>query len=226
MEYRLAMTLSAGRYEELLARGWRRFGRTIFRPKCRACSECRSLRVVLDRFHPSKSQRRCRNRNRRIHVEIGPLEVTGQHISLYNKYHRDMHSRRGWPYRPITPETYWESFLDGQFPFSREFRYWLDDRLIAVGIVDMTDTVMSSIYFFHDPEFRDAGLGTFSVLAEIATGCSTGRSQLYMGYYIRECGSMNYKNRFRPHEFLQHYVSDDESPVWLPEETAAPPSGL
>ncbi|MGV2335984.1 MAG UNVERIFIED_CONTAM: hypothetical protein LVR18_18325 [Planctomycetaceae bacterium] len=35
--YRLAATLSETRYEQLLNRGWRRFGRTLFRPACQAC---------------------------------------------------------------------------------------------------------------------------------------------------------------------------------------------
>jgi arginyl-tRNA--protein-N-Asp/Glu arginylyltransferase len=39
-----------------------------------------------------------------------------------------------------------------------------------------------------------------------------------MGYYIRDCASMNYKNRFRPHEILQSYVADEEVPVWQDEE--------
>ncbi|MEZ6060853.1 MAG: arginyltransferase [Planctomycetaceae bacterium] len=214
MEYRFAFSLTDRHYEQLLERGWRRFGRMIFRPKCRTCRECRSLRIVLDRFQPSKSQRRCRTRNRAIQVEIGPPDVTDEHLSLYNRYHLDMHRRRNWPFRMITRDEYSESFLEGRFPFSREFRYLLNGQLVAIGIVDMTESAMSSIYFFHDPELRHAGLGTYSVLSEIAEGQRTARHRLYLGYYIRECGSMNYKNRFAPHEILRDYVGDDELPLW------------
>jgi arginine-tRNA-protein transferase len=42
-----------------------------------------------------------------------------------------------------------------------------------------------------------------------------------MGFYIRECQSMNYKNRFQPCEILQTRSSDDEEPVWVRQEPAA-----
>lgn len=127
-----------------------------------------------------------------------------------------MHERRGWPYREITEDDYFESFIDGEFEFSREFQYRQDGRLVAVGIVDMTGRVMSSIYFMHVPEIRQAAPGTLSVLREIEEGARTNHQWLYLGYYIRDCGSMNYKNRFGPHEFLSDYVADDQAAVWNP----------
>ncbi|MEZ6129064.1 MAG: arginyltransferase [Planctomycetaceae bacterium] len=214
MQYRLALSLTPERYEHLLERGWRRFGRTLFRPMCAACSECRSLRIDATAFQPTRSQRRTRNRNDDIQLHVGPPTATSEHLDLYNVYHLDMHERRRWPFREICRDQYFESFMDGEFPFAREFQYRLNDRLVAVGLVDMTDRVMSSIYFYHHPELRERSLGTFSVLRELALAQETGRHWLYMGYYIRDCISMNYKNRFAPHQFLQQYVADDEPAIW------------
>ena len=215
MMYRIAYDLSADRYEQLLCRGWRRFGRTLFRPVCAACQECRSLRVSIPEYRPNKNQRRCFMSNASLTLVVQQPSVSDEHLALYNRYHNDMRERRKWPSREITKEQYYESFIEGDFPFAREFQYRDNGRLIGLGLVDVTSTVMSSIYFFHDPDYRDDGLGTFSIQKEIEDGLNHGRSWLYMGYYIRECGSMNYKNRFRPFETLQHYVSDDEPPLWL-----------
>jgi leucyl-tRNA---protein transferase len=214
MHYRIATSLSTARYEHLLERGWRRFGRTLFRPVCGACQECRSLRIDIAAFQPTKSQRRIRNRNAELELIVQRPTVTTEHLELYNVYHQDMHERRDWPYSAIERDRYQESFLDGRFEFSREFQYRLNNRLIAVGLVDVTPRVMSSIYFFYDPEFRDQSPGTMSVLRELEVGRSEGRQWLYMGYYIQDCISMNYKNRFHPHEFLQAYVADDAEAVW------------
>lgn len=214
MHYRLAMTLDVDRYERLLERGWRRFGRTLFRPVCRTCGECRSLRIDVHRFQPSRSQRRAARKNARLDVLVQPPTVTDEHVHLYNSYHSDMHGRRGWPFQEITVDQYYESFLDGEFPFSREFQYRLDGRLVAVGIVDMTGHAMSSIYFIHTPEIRSDSPGTMSVLRELQVAQETGHQWLYMGYYIADCGSMNYKNRFHPHQILQQYVDDHEAAVW------------
>ena len=214
MMYRIAYELSEARYEQLLSRGWRRFGRTLFRPVCSACSECRSLRVCVPEFKPNKNQRRTLTRNAGLTLTVQKPSVTADHISLYNLYHRDMHHRRQWSFREITEEHYYESFLEGQFPFAREFQYRDNGRLVALGLVDMTASAMSSIYFFHDPEYRENGLGTYSIQKEIEFGINHSRKWLYMGYYIRECDSMNYKNRFRPHQILRNYVTDEDPPVW------------
>jgi leucyl-tRNA---protein transferase len=224
MTYRLAFRLTETRYEHLLERGWRRFGRTMFRPVCAACHECRSIRVDLQNFRASKSQRRCRNRNTDLQLTVQRPTVTPEHLALYNDYHRDMQVRRAWPFHEINQDSYAEAFLEGNFPFSHEFQYRMNGKLVAVGLVDMTSNTMSSIYFVHDPGLRERGPGTYSVLREIAEGIQTGRRWLYMGYYIRDCLSMNYKNRFHPHQILQAYVDDDQSAEWIT-PTVLPSSG-
>lgn len=215
MTYRLAYELHQNRYESLLSRGWRRFGRTLFRPTCAVCRACQSLRVSIPNFQPSKSQRRIQRRNEHLTVTVRRPSISDEHISLYNRYHLDMHHRRRWPFREIHRDHYFESFLDGNFSFSREFQYRDNGRLVGLGLVDMTDRVMSSIYFFHDPEYRESGLGTHSVLCEVDAGKKAGCDWLYMGYYIRDCQSMNYKNRYEPNQVLEAYVSDVEEPTWV-----------
>ncbi len=218
-EYRLVGTLSAAQYEQLLERGWRRFGRLLFRPACRTCHECLGLRVCLQKFTPSRSQRRCLRRNADIRIRIQPPSVSPRHVQLYNGYHQDMHARRGWPLQQITESEYVRTFVEGGFEFAREFLYFRQDRLVGIGLVDMTDRVQSSVYFVCDPSWRSRSPGTFSVLSEIETGRAAGRDSLYLGYYIRECGSMNYKNRFRPYELLHAFVPDGQVPQWnLPDD--------
>lgn len=221
MEYRWAYHLTPERYRHLLERGWRRFGRTVFRPKCRGCNECQSLRVDVGGFRASKSQRRIRNRNADVTVHVGPVTLTDDHLKIYNAYHLDMNERRGWPFREISAEDYAGSFLEGQFEFSREFQYRRDGKLIAVGIVDHALDVMSSIYFFHAPEFRQDGLGVYSVLCEQQYALQHDVRWLYMGYYIRDCGSMNYKNRYQPHQILSDYGPLDEAAIWAAPAGAA-----
>ena len=35
---------------------------------------------------------------------------------------------------------------------SKHFRYFIDDKLVGVGVCDVLPTVLSSVYFFHDPD--------------------------------------------------------------------------
>src|SRR5581483_4512526 len=58
LDVRLLTDVSPEETEYLVERGWRRFGPEYFRPICRGCEACVSLRVPVARFRFTKSQRR------------------------------------------------------------------------------------------------------------------------------------------------------------------------
>src|SRR5712691_7606981 len=95
--YRVLVDVTAAQHDALLARGWRRFGCEWFRPVCPACTACRSLRLPLDLFTPSRSQRRALRGNATIEVVVQAPTITGAHLHLYNAYHAAMHRQKGWP---------------------------------------------------------------------------------------------------------------------------------
>ena len=53
LTYRIIRDLTPQQYNELLRRGWRRFGCEFFRPACAQCVQCRSLRLPLADFRLS-----------------------------------------------------------------------------------------------------------------------------------------------------------------------------
>jgi leucyl-tRNA---protein transferase len=214
LEYRVPMLLDESKFSELLRRGWRRFGRYVFRPQCPACSKCRGIRIPLNSFRSTKSQRKALKRNQHIEVTVGPPSVSDDHIDLYNAYHDDMTARRGWPRNRTSPSDYYESFIGGDFDFAREFQYREDGRLVGVSLVDVTDCGTSSVYFYHEPEWRNLNPGTYSILKEIEYSQSLGLEHLYLGYWIGQNVSMDYKARFGPHELLEAYIEEDVEPVW------------
>ncbi len=218
LEYRLIFAIDADDYEAMLVRGWRRHGIHFFRPACPNCVKCRSLRIDVERFRPTKSQRRNLRRNEHVAVEVGEPEVTDEHVRLFNAYHADMTDRRGWTENRTTPDDYFQSFLVGDFTFDGEIRYRVDGELVGVGLVDLLPTGLSSVYFYHHPDWRPQGPGTFSLLQEIEFARRSGRSHVYLGYWIAECPSMTYKANFGPHELLLEYVEEHESPVWSPRD--------
>src|SRR6185503_12396102 len=48
-----------GIYHSLMDLNFRRLGAIFYRPACAACEECRSIRVPVALFRPSRTQRRC-----------------------------------------------------------------------------------------------------------------------------------------------------------------------
>jgi arginine-tRNA-protein transferase len=216
LEYRIVADIEAQEYGELLRRGWRRFGCDFFRPACPRCVKCRSLRVDVERFAASKSQRRNVRRNAGLRVIVQPPTVTAEHVRLYNAFHQDMQQRRGWPRQALSERGYWETFVSGGDGFGREFLYLEGERLVGVALADVVADAISSVYFFHDPGLRARGLGVFSVLRELQFAREEGLRWQYLGYWISECQSMAYKAQYRPHEILARYPGDDEEPDWRP----------
>jgi len=74
--------------------------------------------------------------------------------------------------------------------------YYLDNKLIAIGFLDILPTGISSIYFIYDPEYKELALGKVSGLKEMALSYKLGLKYYYLGYYIEDCPKMNYKRKF------------------------------
>jgi arginyl-tRNA--protein-N-Asp/Glu arginylyltransferase len=215
LEYRVLVDVTAAQHVALLARGWRRFGGEWFRPVCPACTACRSLRIPVATFTPSRSQRRALRGNATVDVVVQAPTITRAHLQLYNTYHADMHQRRGWPWHPTDPVAYFQSYIGGEWAFAREFLYYDQGRLVGVALTDVTPTALSSVYFFHDPAWRPRAPGVFSILQQLAYAQRHGLRYHYLGYWIAGCLSMAYKAQYRPHELLVRYPPDDVEPEWV-----------
>ncbi|XP_043490055.1 arginyl-tRNA--protein transferase 1 isoform X1 [Polistes fuscatus] len=98
-------------------------------------------------------------------------------------------------------------------------QYWLDNELIAIGVIDILPSCVSSVYFFYDPEYSFLSLGTFSSLREIyltrhLNKIASNLKYYYMGFYIHTCPKMRYKARMKPSKLLcpETYVWCDIEP--------------
>lgn len=216
LEYRVLMDVTATQHDALLSRGWRRFGCEWFRPVCPACTACRSLRIPLATFTPSRSQRRALRWNATMEVVVQPPTITHAHIRLYNAYHAALHWWKGWPWHTTDPVAYFQSYIGGDWAFAREFLYYNQGRLVGVALADITPAALSSVYFFHDPAWRPRAPGVFAILPQLAYGQRHGLRYHSLGYWIAACPSMAYKAQYRPHELLVQYPPDEVKPQWVP----------
>ncbi|XP_039106387.1 arginyl-tRNA--protein transferase 1 isoform X7 [Hyaena hyaena] len=101
-------------------------------------------------------------------------------------------------------------------------QYWLDGRIIAVGVIDVLPYCVSSVYLYYDPDYSFLSLGVYSALREIAFTRQLHQktSQLsyyYMGFYIHSCPKMKYKGQYRPSDLLC-----PETYIWVPIEQCLP----
>ncbi|MBS1828498.1 MAG: arginyltransferase [Acidobacteria bacterium] len=185
-------------YHQLMDVGFRRSGDVFYQPVCKGCRACVPLRVPVQEFAASKSQRRVWRRNMDLEMTVGAATVTEEKVALYRRYAEAWHGRDG-----ETAEDY-ERFLVLSPVTTVEFSYRDGaGRLLAVGICDVCEQSLSSVYFYFDPEERARSLGTFGAMAEIAYAASRGIPYYYLGYWVEGSEAMCYKSRFRPFQVLQ-----------------------
>lgn len=207
LEYSFAMALAAQEYEDLMNKGYRKFGAAFFRPVCKGCNECRPIRIPAASFVPDRSQRRAWKRNQDLEVRVGPPVCDAQHLALYHRYHEAQTARKGWPEQVVDADEYEMSLVQNPVPCA-EISFWEGERLRAVVVNDMTPNVVSAIYHFHDPECAGRGLGTFCVLHCIELAKKLDKRWVYLGYFVAGSPSMQYKARFKPCEMM------DASGTW------------
>ncbi len=197
-------------------RGWRRFGRNYIFPECASCSECKSLRIDVSNFKYSKSQKKAINRNDDTQITIREPSVTWEHVNLYNKYHAYKAEKSGWKHQNIDPKQYFETYVSGAFDFGKELRYYMDDKLVCIDLIDILDDGISAIYCYYDPDYPRFSLGTYSLLYEIHLASSLGLKWIYLGNWIEGYKDFKYKENFQPLEILEGFPRMVEKAVWKP----------
>jgi arginine-tRNA-protein transferase len=194
-EYFVADGLNKEDLEKKLANGWRKFGYFYFRPRCPLCQKCQPIRVLAQKFQPSKSQKRVIKKNSDTKVIFQDLEFRPEIFEIYKD-----HSWNRFQEKPSLKEFLMAHYYPSCPTMQSE--YYIDDTLAAVGFLDISSKGLSSCYFIYRDTYKDYRLGFYSVIAEIQQAAKMGLSYYYLGYYIQENHSMSYKNRFFPHEIM------------------------
>jgi arginine-tRNA-protein transferase len=217
LDVRIALDVTAAEFGEFLARGWRRFGPSYFRPACASCSACVPTRISVAEFRPSKSQKRARNQAAHLDRRVDVPRVNRERLELYERWHHDRERHSGWEASAITEDDYAMEFAFPH-PSVREvtFRDPADDnRLVGVGIVDEVPDALSAVYFFWDPDHAPSSLGTAHVVRLVDEARQRGLPYVYLGYRVDGCPSLAYKGRFQPQEALDGWPADRETPRWV-----------
>lgn len=192
-EYFFATGLNIYELEELLSRGWRKFGLYYFRPMCSNCRKCVPIRIRTKKLIITKSLRRVIRKADGIRVIFRPLQFRQEIYEIYRDHSLSRFNKES------TLENFINTFYIETCP-ALQSEYYLDDELIAVGFIDRSSNSLSSVYFIYKAAYEKYSLGIYSVLKETEYAASLGLQFYYLGYYIAENEKMAYKNRFHENE--------------------------
>lgn len=191
-------SVDAKLYSNLSERGFRRSGSHLYRPHCKSCSACVAARVPAQVFKASRKQRKCWNRNQDLTVSSTNRQ-TDEHYELYARYIEERHSD-GDMYPPTREQ--FDSFLTPEWGVTEYLEFRLLDKLVAVAVCDRMSEGYSAVYTYFEPSQSRRGLGVFAILWQIELCKQLNLSNLYLGYWIKQCSKMNYKTDYRPLELL------------------------
>ena len=194
------LTMNMDIYSQLIQLGYRRSGDHTYKPHCNDCSLCLSCRVPVKHFLPKKSQSRCLKRNQDLSINITPAYYSDEHFSLYSNYLLARHPDGGMA-NP-KPEDF-KNFLYCDWSNTDFIEIRLNETLIAVAVTDKVGNGLSAVYSYFSPNEKQRSLGNFCILQQIQHAKTMQYDYLYMGYWVKNCRKMEYKNNFQPMEILK-----------------------
>lgn len=190
--------------DDLTLYGFRRSQAVAYRPSCAGCSACVSVRIPVDEFSLTHSQRRIRRRNADLARRQADPWATEEQFAMFRAYLSDRHSDGGmadmdvFDFAAMIEETpvrtrvveYRDPQADGP------------DPLVGAALTDILADGLSMVYSFFDPAYSRRSLGAFMILDHIAMAQAMGLPYVYLGYWVEGSRKMAYKARFQPLEGL------------------------
>lgn len=198
-------TIDRALYSQLSDYGFRRSGTHIYKPLCANCSACVPMRLPVNRFAPSRSQKRTWKRNNDLTVHKVSDINNDEHYALYERYINERH-KDGDMYPPSNAQ--FQSFLCSEWHCAQYYEFRSNGHLIATAVTDIMDNGISAVYTYYDPAEEKRSLGSYVILFLIREAKKHHLKSVYLGYWIKNSTKMNYKSAYRPLEIQagNHWV--------------------
>lgn len=197
-----SIKLTTSVYAQLLEQGFRRSGDEIYAPHCPQCSLCIPVRVPIEKFVPSRNQKRCIRKNLNTRCIIKPAVFEQAHYDMYLRYQAIRHNDGSMA--NTNPDEYL-GFLGSSWCDTRFVEFSIKNQLAGIAVIDQFEKAWSAVYTFFDPKFSGYSLGVYAVLWQIEQALIQQKEFLYLGFWIKACKKMAYKSNYQP---LQLFIDN------------------
>ncbi len=200
-EYAYFDKVSPTSMDYLWAQGWRHFGGYFFRYSSTSQGlknfNILPLRIYLETFTPSQSQKRVLKKNRDINVRFKPAFVNTEVEVLFEK-----HKERFQENIPDSIYTF-VSLQPAEMPCKCEsLCLYLKNNLVGISFLDIGKTSTSSVYQCFDLLEGKRSLGILMILLSIEYSQKLGKKYYYPGYAYEEASHYDYKKAFKSLEYF------------------------
>jgi leucyl-tRNA---protein transferase len=199
--------------DQFWAEGWRHFGIIFVRYGSAFHGgkfySVLPLRVDIERFALTRSQKRALAKNRDTELIIRPSFVDEEKKALFEK-----HRLRFDENTPTSLNNFLSECPDSVPCSNVELCVYLGARMIGVTFLDVGDCATSGVYAMFDPAEAKRSLGILMMLHSIQFSRKRGCRYYYPGYAYREPFAYDYKKRLTGLEYLdwdvgwKPYVND------------------
>jgi leucyl-tRNA---protein transferase len=187
--YLYADHVPAALMDQALAEGWRHFGSYFFRYSRHGANHVLPLRVRLEDFQFSTSQKRVRKRNANLECVIRDALIDDEKHALFA-----LHTVR---FSEDVPDSIL-TFMDpepARVCNTKEICLYNNGRLIGAHFLDVGETSTSSVYSIYDPSESKHSLGIDLILRAISLSLEMGKQLYYPGYAYLEPSAYDYKKK-------------------------------
>ncbi|MBL7829223.1 MAG: hypothetical protein JNJ57_21490 [Saprospiraceae bacterium] len=214
-ERRPMEVMSGAEFDHLLNTGWRLLGNSIVRHNFSVCRAeiCRTvpLRIRLEDFQPSKSQRQLMRRNAHLVVRRSHIRLSQQKMKLF-----DLHVGRLQERQPASLLSFLNPFSAETPVEGLEYRVYLDAKLVSCSFFHLGETAVSGTYCIYDPAYGPLSLGTYTMLLELQFAKEAGKAFYYHGYTYNVPSQFDYKLNFNALESMNWETGNWQPQARLP----------
>lgn len=191
-------------HDSLNLYGFRRSENVVYRPACPNCNACKSSRINVNKFEPSRSHKRILRLNYDVRCVVKPSVVNAEQFELFKTY---LNSRHNESTMTTMKMNEFSKMIKNNRIRNSIFEYRLiseneKSKLIACSVTDLMHDGLSMVYTFFHPDYRSRSLGTYMILNQITQTKAMGLPHIYLGYWIKESPKMDYKRNFSAFEIL------------------------